>query len=371
MSKKYLTRRQKGTRFWLAMAIYAEVFLILVGLGLFAVWDLLTAYEASRPQHVIQAHMDTVTPERLGGMDESVLDQVDAGLQTQQQRSRVIADSLSKGISYAKNTRTSTEDKAVYMVQSGGRTVGEITMTVVRTDQYGFDYWEVTEESYDFSHLVGDSQSITVPQEYLVYAGDVLLDESYITQRDIPYSEVKEYYADYDLPTMCTYTAGPVLGDLTLTVTDPQGNPVQITEETDMNQFLANCSQEEQSQMEAFIKEFVPCRVNFYSNTGGKGNRYNNYEKLAQHLVPDGDLAKREKAAIPGLEWVTDRNAKVSSVTVNRCLRLEAGRYLCEYTYVVDTRDFEGKRQETTNVRMIAVDVDGELKAESIITYDE
>ena len=369
MSKKTLTPRQKTARFWIWVAIYVEIVLMLVAFGLMYLWDYMAAYEASRPQNAIDAYMQALTPEKLSYGDPELLDRIDQNIQPEADGRQVIADSLSGGISYAKNTKLSTETELVYMVLSSGKTVGQVTMTVVRTDDYGLEYWEVTSEHFDFSHLIGESVSITVPSDYPVYANGVLLDVSYVTEADIQYTEVAEYYSQYDLPTMCTYTAGPVLGQITLTVTDPAGEPVQIDENTDMDQFLKNCSQDELDAVGTFVGAFVEAYTDFTSVTGGQSAMQSNYRALIRYILDGSKLEQRMEEAIVGLVWVTDRRAEVSSVTVNRCLRLEDGRYLCDFTYVVDTRDYSGRVQSTSNVKMIIVLTEDGLQAESMTSY--
>lgn len=361
------TRRQKKSLFWPVLAGCSLAFLILAAVGLAFFWDYMAAYEASRSQNAISRYMASITPEVLSQWDGALPEGFDQNLQSQEEARQAIVNSMDQ-ITYAKNTKLSTDTKLVYMLLSRGKTVGQVAMTVVRTDEYGFEYWEVTEESCKFTHLIGEKVSITVPEGYPVYANGVALDESYITQQDIPYESVKEYYAQYDLPVMCTYTAGPVLGQITLSVTDPQGVPVEINQDTDMEQFLNNCTQEELDNVKTFLNGFVQKYTDFTSVTGGQGAMQRNYNALASYMVPGGKLAQRMREAIAGLTWVTDRKASVASVTVDQCLQLEEGRWLCGFTYVVDTQDFSGKVESVSSVRMVIVKTSGGLKAESMIS---
>lgn len=358
---------RKKSRFWLVLTLCSLAFLILAAVGLTVFWDYMEAYEASRPQNAIDSYMASVTAQSISAAANVLPEGYDTKLQTEDSARQAIANSIGS-VSYARNTKLSTDSKLVYMVLSSGKAVGSVAMTVVRTDNYGFEYWEVTEETYDFGDLVGQSVSITVPEGYPVYANGVLLDESYITESGIHYTSVEEYYAHYQLPTMCTYTAGPILGHITLSVTDPAGAAVEITAETDMEQFLENCTDQEVEAVADFLDSFVQCYTDFTSVTGGQSAMQRNYNALAKYMVSGGKLAQRMKEAIVGLVWVTDRNATVSSVTVDRCLRLEEGRWLCDFTYVVDTRDFSGKVESSSSVQMVIVETDGGLKAESMIT---
>lgn len=359
-----LTNKNKS-RFWLILAICSLVFLLLVGVGLVWFWDYMEAFEASRPQNAIQSYMADVTPEIIAQWEGAIPEGVDQNIQSQEAIQKAIVESMDT-ITYAKNTKLSTDEKMVYMLISRGKTVGQVAMTVVRTDDYGFEYWSVTEKSCNFSHLIGKTASITVPEDYTVYANGVALDESYITESDIQYASVEDYYAKYDLPTMCTYTAGPVMGKVTLTVTDTEGVPVEITKDTNMDKFLRNCTQQEVEALTQFVKGFAQKYTDYTSVTGGQTAMERNYNALAAYMVPGGKLAQRMREAIEGLVWVTDRNASVRSVTVNQCLRLEEGRWLCGFTYVVDTRTFNGKEEAINNVELIIVQTANGLRAESM-----
>lgn len=358
---------RQSTRFWRVLAICALSFVILAAVGLILFWDYMAAYEASRPQNAIDQYMAGVTAQSISALPGVLPQECDTRVQSEQAARKAVADSIGT-ITYARNTKLSTDSELVYMVFSGGRPLGSVTMTVVRTDFYGFSYWDVTDWAYDFSHLLGRTESITVPQGFTVYANAVALDESYITEKDIPYEDLKDFYREYELPSLCTYTAGPVLGPVTLSVTKPDGTAAQIDSDTDMEQFLNNCTPEEMERVQKFLDRFVQRYTDYTSVTGGWGSMEYNYYALAQLMVSGGKLAQRMKEAMNGLIWVTDRHASVSSVTPAWCMRLEEGRYVCEFTYVVDTRDFAGAKESTSRVQMVIVEERGALKAESMIS---
>ena len=70
-----------------------------------------------------------------------------------------------------------------------------------------------------------------------------------------------------------------------------------------------------------------------------------------------------------GLMWVTDRNASVESMDVNHYVDLGGGRYLCDITYTVNTRDISGSIQAVSGLKIIFLETDSGLKAESMLTY--
>lgn len=367
MSKK--NGKRKPVTFWKFLIIFAEIFLIATCIGLIMFWEFIEAYEASRPQNAIVAFMADLTPEKISGKDTDTLAAIDPNIRSEADNRAVIEESLSGGISYAKNTKETTDERMVYMVLSGGRTIGRVVMTVVSTDNYGFQYWDVTEQSYDFSYLIGKSVSITVPEEFSVYADGVLLDDSYITETGIIYDVVEEYYKDYDLPTMCTYTVGPALDEIVLTVKDTEGNPVQIDDDTDMNQFLKNCSQEELDELNAFVETYTKCYVDYTTVNSKAGTLYQSYSELVKLMVPDSVLAGRMQEAQIGLVWVKGRSSELTNLTVNRLLRLEEGRYLCDVSYTAHIKDGWNDEDINSSFELIVVETEDGLKTESMIVY--
>lgn len=361
-------KRKIGT-FWKVLLIFAEVFLIATVIGLLFFWDFIAAYEASRPQNAIAAFMNQMTPESISGKDTKTLASIDPNIRTEAQNRAVIEKSLSDGFTYAKNTKQSTDSRMVYMVLSGGRTVGQVAMTVVRTDNYGFQYWAVTEESYDFSYLIGSTVSITAPEEYSVYADGILLDESYVTESGIIYDEVEEYYKDYDLPTMSTYTVGPALDEIVLTVKDTEGNTVSIDKDTDMNQFLKNCSQEELDKLNAFVEEYTRCYVDYTTVNSKAGTLGESYGRLVKLMVPNSLLANRMAEAQIGLVWVKGRSSELTKLTVNRLLRLEEGRYLCDVSYTTHIKDGWNDEDINGNFKLIVIETETGLLTESMLAY--
>lgn len=358
--------KRKNSFYW-KLLIYAEVFILLLCFGLIWFWNYMEAYEASRPKNIVDSYMQALTADRLIEGSADLIGSVDPKVQDKAACAQVIRDSLSGGITYAKNVSQSTQSEAVYMLLSGGKTVGKIKLAATSTDKYGFTHWAVTDESFDLSHLLREPVSITVPHDYLVYVGDVLLGQDHITEANIPYAELEEFYGAYALPYQVTYCAGPFLGDAELTVTDPSGDPAVIEDGMDMGQLLPQCDPTTQAALADFVDSYVEHYVAFTS--GGNGTLYENCRKLTEYMVPGGELSKRMYDAIAGLSWVTDRGAKVSGIDIHHSIDIGNRRYLCDLTYHVNTTNFSGAVQVSSSIKLIVVQTGDGLKAEAMVTY--
>jgi hypothetical protein len=346
---------------------YALLFLAATAFGMRYLWDLLDNYEKSRPHIALDSYMATLSKDYVADRCGDLIDTIDHNVQTEQQCRDVILNALDDRFSCAKKAKESDEDTHVYALRCGKQVIGTMTMTRTGQQLGNFTAWEVVDEQFDLTYLVRESLSITVPEDFTVYSLGNKLGSGYITEHDIPYPILADLYDDYDLPAMVTYTVGPFLGEGKLEVTDAAGTPVNITSETDMNAFANNCSEGASAAAKAAAESFILRYVDFTSCTNN--DTMGNYNRLKEHMVPGGALAKRMYEAIVGLYWVTDRHATVTGLEFHNYLNLGDDRYLCLLTYTVDTTDFAGSIQAVSNVMLFLKQTDAGLKAESMISY--
>jgi hypothetical protein len=372
MTKDPSNRRKKNARFWLIMAIYALVVLILIVVGLMWFWDYIAAYENAVPaQEAIDVYSAQLDQDMLLNMEWETFDKVDGRLQTEEECRAILEKELSGKFVFAKSLALSTDSKVVYDVKRNIKVVGQVTVEKISTDKYGFEQWAVTGESYDvepyLEALLGQSQTITVPSSYRVYANDRVLDESFITESRSEWrmdTGVGGVPTGYEQVTYCTYEVGAILGAVTLRTEDGSGNAP--AEET--RPLLTECAEEEIGRIDSFLWDFVTAYVDFTTVRGGKDNTYANYKDLITYIVDGSKLEGRMEESIAGLAWIKDREAEIESVTVDQCFRMEDGRYLCEFTYTVESLN-QGKFVKTTEtILMVITDETGELLAESMLS---
>lgn len=360
--------RKKKKLFPLFMLLYAVVFLVAVAFGLRYFWGYMDAYEKSRPNHTLDAYTLQLTPEYICDASASLMASIDHNVQSEESCRQVILDALQDPLTCTKKPAECSEDRLVYVIRCGTKVVGSMTMEAVGEPIMGFSTWAITGDSFDLSYLLTPAKSVTVPHDYQVWSGESCLSDAYITEDQIPYDDIAEFYGQgYTLPYMVTYEAGPFLGEMELTVTDPEGNPVIFDETTDMDQYIDNCTEAQKEELDTVLHNFVYSYVDFISHKDHDSDT--NYRKLSQHIVPKSDLLSRMAQAMDGLKWVTDRNASVESIDVNHYVDLGGGRYLCDITYTVNTRDISGSIQAVSSLKIIFLETDSGLKAEGMLTY--
>lgn len=356
--------KKKAPKLLWGMLIYAAIFLVLAAGGLVWFWNFINAYELSRPQTTMDTYLEQLPFDTVYEGAKPLVDQIDSNLQTPEQCKEYIRNALSGGITYAKNLKECTDGKTVYMLISGGKTIGKTVLAAQPKNAYGFTDWVVAETTFDFSCLMGKAVTLTVDRSYTVRAGDFTLTQDYVTKDKIEYAALKEFYSDYQLPYLATYEAGPVFGELVLTVTDAKGAAVAVDENTDVDLFLNNCTEKEIGQIQALADGFVQSYVHFTACTGNDSK--SNYRKLAEYLVPNGPLVKRMYDALDGLSWVSDRGAYLDGMTVQRMSNIGSGKYLCDVTY--DVRHSETMKT-TSNLKLIMAQTDAGLRVEAMYSY--
>lgn len=359
--------KKKMSPFVRGMMIYAVIFLVVIAVGLTVFWQYIDAYEQSRPGNITSGYVQSLTPERICELSQDLIDRIDHDIQSVAECRACILESLGDQFTCAKKSSESTDDRMVYVLRDGARVIGQFVITASSTDTFGFAQWEVTEESMDLSFLLKEGKTITVPEEFTVCVNGCQLGSNYVTERGIPYSLLEEYYESYDLPSMVTYHPGIFLGELDVTVLDSEGNPVIIDEETDMNRFADNCSEAEIQKIDAFLPVFLRRYVAY---TGGSNGDYQgNYSRLMSYVVSGSDLAVRLKKALDGMMFTKSNGDTVTSVTVHHYIKLDESTYLCDATYLVNTRGHEGTVETTNNVRLIIRKTSGGLKTASMTGY--
>jgi len=284
------------SRFAKGMLIYALVFLALTAGGLAILWDFMAAYEASRPKTAINAYMQALTEEHICDLSQSLIDQVDENIQTEEQSRAYMMDAVGD-ITYAKKTKECTENRQVYVLRTGTTVIGTFSIVAGEEGKYGFKTWTFEQESFDLTslNLFGSGYEVTVPSDYAVTVNGYTLDNRYVTNAKVPYEPIVDYYEDYDIPFRVSYAVAPIMGELDVVITDPKGNKATFDENTDWTPYFHNCTEEEKEMLDAFTAEYVDRYTSF---TGSRRNsRYVYYNRLKAYVVPESEFASSVRSS--------------------------------------------------------------------------
>ena len=347
--------------FWVCI-LYALLILAAACFGLRYLWQFAESYEAARPHHAMDSYLESLTPEYLLEESAQLMDGIDPHIQSREDCLEVLRQAVSGGITYAKRTSQCTEEKMVYMLRTGRQVIGTVELIPQGEPRMGYTPWAVSRDSFDFSYLLTDTVSVTVPAEFPVYVNGAVLDSQYITESGIRYSALESFYDMYPLPTIVCYEAGPCLGTIRLTVTDPDGNPVTIDADTDLNLYLMGCTPEEEAALGAFLEDFLQRYVRF-SNSSPQEAWYN-FNGLLPCLVKGSPLENRCRQAIAGMAYATSVRYTLRTPQINRCINIGSDRYLCDVTYIVDIHHRGEDLETISQAQIIVASTPDGLKAE-------
>lgn len=357
--------KKRFSKFPLGLCIYAGAFLLVTAIGLIFFWNYMSVYEQTRPATALNAYAQQLTAEHIFNASEDVINQVDHSLQSVEQCKETVINALSEGFTFVKKATASTESKHVYMVLCGKQLIGTVTLTQCQKAAYGFTAWEVTSEEFDLSFLLSEPVTVTVPAALQVSVYGNTLSETYITNNSVPYPLLEKFYKDYSLPYLCTYTAGPFLGAPQINITDSTGKEITLAENTDFSEFLPQCTDAQREDLDAAADSFIRKYVDFVSETNDDTS--GNYSRLCALLVPNSDLHKRVHGILDGLLWVSDRHASLDSLDIHKYISLGDNRYLCQLTYVINTKTYAGASRSENHVTVIFQNTASGLKTEMMV----
>ena len=216
MAKK--KRRLGRVLYTLFLGLWAVLLCYGAWYALGKVWVYAGEYEASRPNHTMDAYVAALSSDLWG---EGIADTVKAmphPFQSDEEVAQHVREMLSGGISYVRRGGGG-EGHAVYALRCQGREFGTVTLTeqqdyVSPIDTAVFPWtllpwsirpWQVESESFDFTGLYS-SLEVVVPRTYSVSLNGVPLGPDYVTEINIPYDVLKSLYERYDgLPTKLRY----------------------------------------------------------------------------------------------------------------------------------------------------------------------
>lgn len=332
-------RRKKRSFFLPGLMAYVLIWLVALLVGLRYFWMFLADYEASRPKYTVQAFEETFDFSSQRAYAESWLQTLNPYVNTTDGYFDMLVAEVSNDISCLKHAELCTESKQVYEILHDGKPMGEMTMQITGKSRFGFDVWQVIDVDYDFSDLT-ESYSLTIPDGWSLYCNGNLVGPEAITARGIPIPLLRDFDdAGLELPTQVTYTIDNYIGELRYEIRNPSG---QVVTELNEQTMTDNCTDAEKASLDSFLSVYIERLVNYSSNY--HGNRWGNYESLAQLIVDGSELEHRMREAMEGLNYVPARNNPVTGITVHNYMNLGGGRYFIKLTYNVDVLG------QTTNV---------------------
>lgn len=344
------------------------------------VWVYAEAYEASRPNHTMDAYVAELSQNLWS---EGIADTVKAmphEAQSDEEVATRVREMLSNGISYVRKGGGG-EGRAVYGLRCGGREFGSVTLTEVedyvspvdleklpwRLIPWSIRPWRVESESFDFNGLYS-SVEVVVPKTYSVWLNGVQLGRELVVEENIPFDVLRDYYERYDgLPTKLRYRFDNVIGTIDPEIRDEDGMLFRVDPTRDDSQFIRPCSPEKLERLAQFTTGFVDRYLKF---TSGAVDPTAGYQRLGPYLLKGSDLDGRMHDAIDGLTWAHTETVTVDAATLNGALSLGDGFYILDISAEATTSEKgKGETKNTTNMRVIVRERNDDIRAITLELY--
>lgn len=361
-------RKKKANSFGGFMIAYALLVVALLLAVLRPFLGYLTAYEESGSNKAMDRYLESFDDEHIRAVSADFLNGLDLSLQNEQQAFDAVAESLRGTLRYSLKGTDADLLHATYSIRNDLRVLGTVTIAKEPDPPLGFSPWEIEEENYDFSWLLG-SDEITVPDSWTVSCNGTKLDESYLVGEKIPYELLKDFYPDsrFTLPAMVTYRVDRVLGKAPFSLTNAFGEPVELTEELTEYEMLANCSETERAQLttllDGFLQRYIDCLSNASRNARG------NYEALKPYVLAGSDIDQRVYDNIAGQQWAHSKGDTVEERTDKLLMNLGNGYYMADVSFTLDTVGGQGHIKTVNNARIVMQMTADGPKVIEIYTY--
>ncbi|MBR1455776.1 MAG: hypothetical protein IJ594_01280, partial [Oscillospiraceae bacterium] len=289
------TKKKRKSRFGVGLALYAMILLLMILVLLVFFYFYIAAYEASRPESVMERYISDMGEDSFSAGVESFVASLDHNIQSEETSLRELQEIL-QNLRYAKKVSESTDDRLVYVLKAGDRVVGQVTLQQSAEKRLGFGTWSISDAQLELESLCRESEWV-LPPGYQVLCNGYALDASYVVDDAVPYELLEEFYASYELPAMLRYRTGQYVGDIDVQILDPSGAPAA---ESALNEdvYTDNCTEEETAEIRAFCDDYILRYVTYLS--GANGAHFPNLYAVLALTITDSDLYSRLYQALGG-----------------------------------------------------------------------
>ncbi len=346
------TKKQKGNSFGKVMLIYALLVLALLPAFLRPLWRYLAAYEESGPDKAMERYLDTMDTEHIRALSADFLN----GLQLQyQDRDQAFAEveKLMKGeLRFTLKSADTDLRHAVYNIRGGGKVLGTVSMAKEEDPRLGFAPWELQEEHYDFSFLFGEDE-ITVPSSWQVFCNGIELGEEDLSGEREGFDLLRSFYGDsrFVLPENVTYRISGVVGEAPLRLVDAKGLPVDRDYPLSEEEKLANCTKDEEQEIQTLLDSFVQRYIDCLSNASR--DVMGNYRAIKPYIVAGSDIDRIILDNMAGQQWAHSGGDTVTARDDLLLMNLGNGYYLAEFDYTLDTVGNHGHVESVNRIMVV------------------
>ena len=349
--------------FWKVFIVYVLFVGLVFAAGLRYVYLALDTYEMSGAHGYIDNYMSGLRNGITSVKMEKELDVLDENIADKEKNLKFIRKLLAEAY-YEPVAEESGESFETLAIYTGQQQIGEIKIRFSGATRYGFELWEMADESWDFSAYISDD-SCYLPEGYSFNVGKAVYTAGEETKN---FETLSPFYERYeDLPTMYLYRSGKYLGEVKKAKLDAEGNELS-EEQLNEQYYLNNCDEELNERLTTFAEDFVDDYVDF--RAVADNYFYGNYMSLKELIEPKSLLWEAVEESVKTDDFIPALYGKVSDFKVNICSQLAENLYMIDLNYTSEIKHNEDPVVEKCSVRLIVREnAKGKLVAVSMDKY--
>ena len=362
MSNSAKKRKRRTIFYWTCLIIFTAALFVAVFMFLGIVGQFANAYEASMPDYAVDEYMNGLNETGWNNSMNIAASGMTNDFQSPEACVEIVKGTLQGDFTKVK-AAGGNDNTTNYSIQNNGKTIGTFSITRDLDAKTEFSMlekyvdlhpWKLSGDAYDFSYLLKSVEE-TVPATYTVKLNGTEIGEEYITEKDIHYDVLDDYYEEYpNLPTKVTYKVENLVGDVSVEILDDSGEPYEIDWTQDDSQFMTPCSQAELAELQIFADEFVEAYQYFF----GTKNIDWTYPNLLQYVKQDSKMFELMRAQVDsGTAYIHYDNIVFNSKVFNGAFSLGGGFYVIDETVESTTTGASTYKtvHETTELKVIVV----------------
>lgn len=212
------------------LLVYSLIWIVLIGAGLFYVWNLLIDYEASIPDVNMEKHLSEFDEAHIGEVYDRFAPELNEYEDKEAVKAWFCQAVSGKELSFRKLTGKYTNNTPVYEVLAGENVIAAVYFTESGRNAHGFSVWEISQVSFgDYGPEFFDV-TVKAPQSAEVFINGVPIDEKYLTAEEpvelavniADFVEQVPGYSVYTIPHIANMPEITVTGENLCEVSDEQ-----------------------------------------------------------------------------------------------------------------------------------------------------
>jgi len=233
------TSQRRGRRKWRRFLLIYAVCLLLVGIiGCAVLYSYLDSYEASRPEHVMDALMADTSADTWCSYIQEDFRKALSEFENPDELFSGYFDAVLKDANYTyRRSRSDTsEDIPVYVVRAGMVELCQVTLAEKESAGFGMYVWKVgnIESCFSVANLQSVAVEVDAPADQPIFLNGVEISHEYIIDDKIPCPDMTQLEQGFDKQTyFVRYRVAPLYGSIAVTGSD--GHTLSSIENTDKN----------------------------------------------------------------------------------------------------------------------------------------